>query len=85
MKGTSCAKPVKTYHYIKYQCPEIVSMMLQDLLHVEGFTEVDIAYGANLSIETVRKYLFKRHTDVAPKDLMALLDFFSRLFYRHKL
>jgi len=67
---------------MKHQCPELVKAILHDLLNIEGYTEVDIAFASGVSIELVRKIRFGKDISIAQNEFLALLDFFSRLFHR---
>lgn len=74
----------KTYYLVKHECPGLFRAMMQDLMRIDGFTEVDIAFGAGVSIETVRACLYGQACVLEQGTFYALLDFFTRLFYRHR-
>jgi len=57
--------------------------MMQDLMRIDGFSEVDIAFGSGVSIETVRECLFGRQPMLDQRSFLALLAFFSRFFCRN--
>lgn len=88
MKGAvnvyrAAVRASRTYYRVRKECPGLIRTILLDLLRVEGMSEVEIAFGAGISVERVREVLYSRKYQLAEQDFMAILDFFSRLFYRH--
>lgn len=77
-------KASRTYSMVRNKCPFLMRSILLDLLRIEGMSEVEIAFGAGVSVETVRCLLHRRQAKLPEKDFLAILDFFSLLFYRQR-
>lgn len=83
-QAVSRARNSKTYYVARHECPGLFKAMMQDLMRIDGFSEVDIAFGSGVSIEIVRECLFGRQPILDQRSFLALLSFFSRFFCRNR-
>ena len=61
--------------------PSFVQDAISDLLQVDGYSEIEIAYGTRVSMELIRALAMNQAVKVDRKSFHAILQLYLQVFY----
>ncbi len=70
----------KTFNLIKDEHPHFVKYMLDDLLHIEGYTDTEVAFGLKVPIHFIRKIIAGDCNQVSRDVFLSILSLYARVF-----
>lgn len=68
------------YQRLSRRYPSFVQEMIQDLLKVEGYSDVEIAFGAKISLDIIRRLSLSQPVLVDKKIFLAVFKLYSCVF-----
>lgn len=73
-----------TYNKIKKNYPQFLQLLINDLLKVEGYSEVMIGFGSGVSLDVIRKILIGDITHITEQVFLDILGLYARVFCNWK-
>ena len=68
------------YSKLLRRYPRIVQDLLEDLLKIDEYSEIEIAFGAGIPLDIVRKLSANRIDHVSREYFLSILELYARVF-----
>ncbi len=68
------------YSKLLRRYPRIVQDLLEDLLQIDGYSEIEIAFGAMIPLDVVRKLSISSTEYVSREYFLSILELYARVF-----
>ncbi len=81
MLGLSHANRLSdVYSKLLRRYPRIIQDLLEDLLKIDGYSEIEIAFGANIPLDVIRQLSINCAGHVSREYFLSILELYARVF-----
>ena len=69
-----------TYRTINRDFPRLSHLMLRDLMRIDGYSDIEIGFGAGVGLDDIRKIATGNTCGISKKTFLRLLGLYAKVF-----
>ncbi len=77
---THASRLSDVYSKLLRRYPRIVLDLLEDLMQIDGYSEIEIAFGAQIPLDVVRSITLNETVQVSREYFLSILELYTRVF-----